>query len=351
MACALPDFDDLAIWRCPRCRGPLRAHGEDAVCMDCESPYPRVCGILDLRLAAHDWVDHERDRDAARQLEARCGNADAATLIRHVYGGRSGWSDQQVARRTREVVEAPAQLRREIDGWLAASFPSGRRVLDLGCGPGQLLAAAAGRGCTTLGVDVSLLWLVVARRLIAEWGGTPLLAAANAEHLPLAAQSVDSVVSLDVIEHVADPAPYLREIDRVLAAGGAATITTPNRYSLSAEPHVSLWGVGWLPRPWQKPYVNLRGRNYDFVRLMSAAELARLLREHTGLAAEIAVPPVPDAHVARFPPAKAALAALYNRLARHRLLHPLFLRVGPFFRIHGRKPAALAAPDSGVRHD
>lgn len=345
MAAAIPITDDLDVWRCPGCHGPLTGCAGGAACTGCGRAFPRVCGVLDLRLPCRDWVDHEHDRRDAQQLEAHFGDADAATLVRHVYSGRSGWSAQQVERRTREVLEAPAHLRDEIDGWLADGFATTGRVLDLGCGPGQLLAAAAGHSSTTLGVDVSLLWLVVARRLIAEWGGTPLLAAANAEHLPLAPQSVDSVVSLDVIEHVADPRPYLEEIDRVLAVGGCATLTTPNRYSLSAEPHVSLWGVGWLPRPWQKPYVNLRGRNYDFVRLLSALELARLLRECTSLDAEIVVPPVPDAHVAHFPPAKAALARIYNRLAGQRLLRPVFLGIGPFFRIHGTKP------DAGLHHE
>ncbi len=56
--------------------------------------------------------------------------------------------------------------------------------LDLGCGPGMLLAAAAEEGYQGIGVDVSLVWLVVAHRLIEARGGRPVLAAALAEALP-----------------------------------------------------------------------------------------------------------------------------------------------------------------------
>jgi hypothetical protein len=65
----------------------------------------------------------------------------------------------------------------------------------------------------------------------------------------------------------------------VLAAGGHLHAVTCNRFSLAPEPHVRLLGVGYLPRPWQAPYVAWRGRgDYRHVRLLGRAELARLVR-------------------------------------------------------------------------
>ena len=176
------------------------------------------------------------------------------------------------------------------------------------------------------------------RRTPRACGGDPLLAAAHAEALPLADGAVSGVISLDVIEHVAEPRRYLREIERVLAPGGNTALSTPNRFSLAAEPHVFVWGVGWLPRRWQKAYVHWRsGRPYDFVRLLSHRELRRVFRTETSLAAEIFAPQIPAEEITHFSRRRTWLASAYNRLVTRRGWQWLFLRIGPFFRIIARK--------------
>jgi SAM-dependent methyltransferase len=201
----------------------------------------------------------------------------------------------------------------------------------------MLLAAAAAHGRSGIGVDVSLVWLVVAQRLIRESGGTPVLAAALAEALPLATASIGAVLSLDVIEHVADQRAYLQQIDRVLRPGGIVALSTPNRFSLAAEPHVGVWGVGWLPRRWQRPYAESRsGRSYESTRLLGARELGRLLSS-TSLACVIVAPAIPDEEWARFAAYRRRLASIYNRLIRYAPFRRASLLLGPFFRIIGTK--------------
>jgi SAM-dependent methyltransferase len=147
------------------------------------------------------------------------------------------------------------------------------------------------------------------------------------------------VVSLDVIEHVADPVPFLQEIDRVTGPGGTLALSTPNRFSLAAEPHVFVWGVGWLPRSKQKQYVRWRsGKSYEFTRLLSTWEMSRLLRQHTQFEFELRVPAIPANDIADFPSRRAALARGYNTLVRWQIANPLLLRLGPFFRVIGTKP-------------
>ena len=51
--------------------------------------------------------------------------------------------------------------------------------------------------------------------------------------LPYPTGSFDLVVSMDVIEHVPDPEPWLDEAFRVLSPGGTLFLTTPNYASLS----------------------------------------------------------------------------------------------------------------------
>ena len=329
------------VFCCPRCHGTLRPDAESLRCL-CGSVYPVIGGIPDLRLAGASWIDYEEDRRTARNLLEKFAGAGPEAIIEHIFAARGGnWTEDRVRWRTRQVLEAPDRLRHEIRGWLQPCFHDDGCVVDLGCGPGMLLAAAAAEGYRGIGIDVSLTWLVAAQRLIAAHDGRPLLAAALAESLPLPSNSVSGVVSLDVVEHVADPAPYLSEIGRVTANGGHVALSTPNRYSLAAEPHVYLWGVGWLPRRWQQPYVSWRrrGERYEYARLLSTFEMRRLMHRLTDFRAEILIPPIPKEEIRAFTPRRRALAQLYNRFVAARIMRWPLLTVGPFYRVIGRKPA------------
>ena len=320
-------------WRCPRCRGAVRASGAVLACEACGVSYPLVGDIPDFRVDAPSWVEPERDREQARELLALGDSASAADLVARVFRRRAGWTDREIRRRTEQLLELPSRMQRELDEWLRAPTETGQPFLDVGCGPGALLAAAARKGRHGIGIDVSLEWLVVARRMMQEHGGHPVLAAAMAEALPLADGSAGGVLSLDVIEHVADQERTLREIGRVLAPGGVCVLATPNRFSLTPEPHVGVWGVGWLPRPWQEPYVRWRsGKPYD-CRLLSPLELRRMMRAVTSLDVRLAVPPVPAEDLARFARPKALVARCYNTLLEYRPFTRSILFICPFFHV------------------
>lgn len=326
-----------SLWCCPRCRGAL-AHRTDRLdCVACGHGYGQVDSIPDLRIPGPSWIDIEDDLATAREIAAL--DLSVEDLVHAVYARRSTWDDDLVRLRTEQVLAAPRRLQKDVGGWLAEAV-SEDDWLDLGCGPGMLLAAAAGLKTPGLGVgvDVSMTWLVVAKRLIAAHGGTPVLAAGLAEALPLADGALSGVVSLDVIEHVDSPDAFLAEINRVVRPGGRLALSTPNRFSLAPEPHVMVWGVGLLPRRYQAAYVAWRsGKSYVSTCLLSSAELGRKLKRCTDFAARIIIPPVPDEEVTRFQPVKAHLARLYNRVAAAPALRAVFLTIGPFFQITGVK--------------
>ena len=341
---ALPAMADPAassgpasFWRCPACRGELVTTATSGRCHDCAATYACVGDILDLRLPGASWIDREADREYARQLLANTDGAPIEEVIRQVFAHRAGGDAAWVELRTRQFLQAPQRLQAELRGWLRPIIGDDA-FLDLGCGGGTLLAAAAADGRSGIGIDVSLVWLVVARRLIAAHGGRPALAAAMAEALPLADGALAAVVSLDVIEHVADPVPYLREINRVTDSRGRIALATPNRFSLTAEPHVLVWGVGWLPRRLQARYVAWRsGKSYDYTCLLSTRAAKLLLRAHTEFRFRIVLPQVTPEEIGRFPPWRATLARLYNRMVVVPGCRWLFLLIGPFFRIVGTK--------------
>jgi hypothetical protein len=130
----------------------------------------------------------------------------------------------------------------------------------------------------------------------------------------------------------------LREIDRVGSSDCVLACSTPNRFSLAAEPHVGVWGVGWLPRNRQRSYVRWRsGQDYAFVSLLSAHEAAGLFERHTQFAVHIDVPPVPDEEVANMSARRAWLARWYNRIRLLGGFRPALLLFGPFFRVLGTR--------------
>lgn len=322
------------IWRCPLCRAALLDSMSKFLCSECRASFEVVAGIPDLRISGDSWIDFEDDLASAREISAL--NCSLPELVRLVYANRPNWDADRISRRTREVLEAPAKLQKDIRGWLAPVVEAEGVLLDLGCGGGMLIASAASTGKEMIGIDVSMTWLVVAKRLVSEFGGKPILAAALGEALPLKSDSIAGLVSLDVIEHVRDPDQYLREINRVVRHEGVVALSTPNRFSLTAEPHVFVWGVGWLPVRWQSRFVRWRsGKSYDDTCLMSSFGLWRRLHRNTSFRVKILIPQIPEEHLAAFRPAKGILARLYNRIASARTMRFFFLLVGPFFRVIG----------------
>ena len=328
------------LWCCPIHHGALTQRGTDLVADCCSATFPLVAGIPDLRTSHAFWMDLEDDRRRAADLESGVAAEDVAGSVRWVFGRRPGWTKAMIERRTASVMDAVAKLHEDCRSWLAPAIDRRGPVLDVGCGPGMMLAAMPGDR-PRIGIDVSLEWLVVAKRLTRAAGVEAWLAAGHAESLPLSDEFFGTVIALDVLEHVGDQAAMLREIDRVLMPGGVFAAATPNRYSLAAEPHVYLWGVGWLPRAWQKGYVRRRGGlSYDFTRLLSINELRKMIDSHSSLRALIDPAPVPASELRRFSRRRRWLGETYNRLLAFPPFRAAARMVGPFFHLTAVKPAA-----------
>lgn len=105
----------------------------------------------------------------------------------------------------------------------------GYRVLDIGCGNGDISAYFA-RNNEQYGVDVS-----DKRR---DKNRTFEFCIVNSEVLPFADGFFDVVISHHVIEHVDDQKLHLREIHRVLKSDGSAYLATPNRTSPLMKGHI-----------------------------------------------------------------------------------------------------------------
>ena len=107
-----------------------------------------------------------------------------------------------------------------------------RRILDLGCGTGELLASIRGRWPETVcaGLDLSPRMLEVARRKLGE--GAELVQG-EAGSLPFREEQFDVVLCTDSFHHYPDPGRVLEEVARVLLPGGVfllADTTAPGPF-------------------------------------------------------------------------------------------------------------------------
>jgi len=160
-----------------------------------------------------------------------------------------------------------------------AGEPPGGWWLDVGCGTADLVLAGARRGQRMIGIDIAFRWLVVARRRLQRAGVSAPLVCCNGEHLPFRDRTFRRVVSLGTLEHSLDADALVSDAARVLEPNGRLHVRTVNRFSLLAEPHVGVWGVGFLPRRWANAYVNWRsGQCYEHHRPLSAREIRRAAR-------------------------------------------------------------------------
>jgi len=105
----------------------------------------------------------------------------------------------------------------------------GYRVLDIGCGNGDISAYFALNN-EQYGVDVS------DRRRVKN--STFDFSIVTSEALPFDDGFFDVVISHHVIEHVNDQKLHLREIHRVLKSDGSAYLATPNRTSPLMKGHI-----------------------------------------------------------------------------------------------------------------
>ena len=119
----------------------------------------------------------------------------------------------------------------------------GVRVLDAGCGRGEVLLACARRGADVAGIDYSEAAVEITRETLEEVPGADVRQG-DISKLPWPDGSFDRVLSGDVIEHL-DPEvgeAMLREAHRVLRPGGHLVLhTAPNLLFLKLTWPLARW--------------------------------------------------------------------------------------------------------------
>lgn len=165
---------------------------------------------------------------------------------------------------------ALAQIEQHLVGDPRNGGPRRRRLLDLGCWVGFLLAEAADRGWDAVGVEPSQFASAYARDHLGLDVRTGDLLTS-----PLPLHHYDAVVMGDVIEHLPRPGEALDRLAELLRPGGVAWMALPDAGSLLARGMGKRW---WSVIP-------------THVQFFTRDSITTLLRRHGWTVLEIATAP------------------------------------------------------------
>jgi 2-polyprenyl-6-hydroxyphenyl methylase/3-demethylubiquinone-9 3-methyltransferase len=147
----------------------------------------------------------------------------------------------------------------------------GLRLLDIGCGGGLLCEPMRRLGFEVTGVDASERNIGTAKAHATEQDLDISYLCSTIETLvEERAEPFDLILNMEVIEHVADPAVFLRDCSRMLAPGGLMIVATLNRTAraLALAKIGAEYVLGWLPRG-----------THDWNKFLKPAEIAGFLAD------------------------------------------------------------------------
>lgn len=194
---------------------------------------------LTLKLAQREAVIYEtpiryhgRTREEGKKIRPQDALWGVLTLARFALQ-RDTYAD-----RGPEILDRLAGARR-FNAWMAETIApfAGRKVLEIGAGIGNLTRRLAPGRALYIASDIDSEQLA---RLAARLAHRPNVRVARVdltrwEDFEPLQGAVDTVVCLNVVEHVEDDRLALRNLYRVLAPGGRAVVLVPEGQSLYGE--------------------------------------------------------------------------------------------------------------------
>ncbi len=194
---------------CPSCHGRLERDAHQLRCRVCAIDYHKLEGFWDLL------------PETSSSLKASEGShySERANCYLNLH---ESWSASPFYRHYHNSF---------LDD--LRSLPQGSLVLETGCGLGHDGLELLRSGLRLVETDIALGELKQASRLHAEndFAGRVLYLLADAENLPFTSGSFDGAFMVASLHHLQDPLKALREMRRVLRAGGVFVLgTEPNSW-------------------------------------------------------------------------------------------------------------------------
>jgi 2-polyprenyl-3-methyl-5-hydroxy-6-metoxy-1,4-benzoquinol methylase len=200
-------------------------------------PCPHPVGELESVFTAPDYIGGENFQVARCRACAQIVTAPVPADIGKYYP--TGYYGDAGGRRFPAAME---WLQEKLYVWRSRQVlrrlkQKNPRVLDIGCGRGQLLSAFQQAGCDVTGTEFSDDACRFAREKLKIPVRVGLL-----HELNFPDASFDVVTMWHVLEHVSDPRPTLAEVARILRPGGIFMVAVPN----FGSPEARLTKAGWF---------------------------------------------------------------------------------------------------------
>jgi len=138
--------------------------------------------------------------------------------------------------------------------------PKGKKLLDVGSGPGGVSIAFALAGAEVYGIDIEKDLYEIAIEHAKAYAVKPRFFLYDGNKLPFDDNIFDYAVSVSVLEHTTSPENYLSEILRVMKPDGKCYLAFPNKL-WPKETHTEIWGLTYFPRFLRSPLIKLLKRN------------------------------------------------------------------------------------------
>lgn len=140
-----------------------------------------------------------------------------------------------------------------LEGIIKTASINVQKILDVGCGEGYTIIAAAKKGLNTHALDITDHRIPKAKEVTSKFINSDLFEA------QLESNFFDAVYLDSVLEHVLNPLEYLIEIRRILKPGGVLYLGVPNEDSLYNDVRklfnkITNTSVSEKIKPFQSPY-------------------------------------------------------------------------------------------------
>jgi len=194
-----------------------------------------ICGSPDIRLS-FPRVGYEVHKCRGCSVEFLNPQPDDAALA-SIYSADYflGAQSAEAERRVSEMKRATASKYLDVvSRFLHTRTP---KLLEIGCGHGDLLCEAQYRRFEVAGLEYSAHATAKANERL----GGPFVRTGSVDSVPLASGHYDCVLAADVVEHVRDPLSFMTRIRAALKPGGLVSVITPSLDSLARRLLCKLW--------------------------------------------------------------------------------------------------------------